>query len=199
MSIVSVGIFRLLRDGTYMWSFATARMSLTGEARITMSAIKKMIEDCQGSTIAISRLDVNEPANSYLRAILAEEVYISTTQAKCGCAGGSSSATTVGANGKPVQLFQYKNYIYSVFPEIKPGTDLTDNTAVNANTYYRTLTISANADNLMFAFVDSLDGTSISVGARFSKWVYANQPPVTVYMREDVVVKRMHSGGYYYN
>ena len=50
MSIVSVGIFQLLRDGTYMFNFATARLSLTGESRITMLAIKKLIQQSQGST-----------------------------------------------------------------------------------------------------------------------------------------------------
>ena len=199
MSIVSVGIFQLLRDGTYMFNFATARLSLTGESRITMLAIKKLIQQSQGSTIAISRINANEPANSYIEAIMAEEAVVSTTQSNCGCANGGASLVTIGATGAPVQLFQKNGYLLSVYPQVLPGTDLTNSTQVQANTYYKTITLSANVDSLMFAFVDSKEGTAIAVGARFKKWIYKNKPPVIVFMRENIVVKRMHSAGFYYN
>jgi prepilin-type N-terminal cleavage/methylation domain-containing protein len=199
LSILSVGIFRLLKDGNYMWQMGSARVALESESRVTMLTIRKLITQCQGATIAISRYDTGEPANSYLEAILAEEVYITTTQSKCGCAGQSSSTTTVGAAGAPVQIFQYGSHLLAVYPQVKPGTDMTDNSQVTANTYYTTITITANLDSISFDFADSKDATVINVGARFSKWIFAAQPPLTIFTQETIVVKRMHAAGYYYN
>ena len=199
LSIISVGIFSLLKDGNTMWQNGSARIALESEARITMLTVRKLITQSQGATIAISRFDASQPVNSYLEAIMAEEVYITTTQSKCGCAGQSSSTTTVGAAGAPVQLYQYGSRLLAVYPQVKPGTDMTDNTQVTANTYYTTVTITADLDSISFDFADSKDATVINVGARFSKWVFASSPPMTLFMQETIVVKRMHAAGYYYN
>jgi prepilin-type N-terminal cleavage/methylation domain-containing protein len=199
LSIISVGIFRLLKDGNTMWQNGSARIALESEARITMLTIRKLIAQSQGATIAISRFDTNQPVNSYLEAILAEEVYITTTQAKCGCAGQSSSTLTVGAAGAPIQLYQYGSRLLVVYPQIKPGTDMTDNAQVTANTYYTTVTITADLDSISFDFADSKDATVINVGARFSKWIFASSPPITFFEQETIIVERMHAAGYYYN
>ena len=199
LSILSVGIFTLLKNGNYMWQMGSARIALESESRVTMLTIRKLITQCQGATIAISRYDTGEPVNSYIEAIIAEQVYITTTQSKCGCAGQSSSTTTVGAAGSPIQLFQYGSHLLAVYPQVLPGTDMTNNSAVTANTYYTTVTLTANLDSISFDYADSKDATVINVGARFSKWVFAAQPPLTVFTQETIVVKRMHSAGYYYN
>jgi len=203
MGVVSVGFFRLLNDGTYMWNMGSAKLAITGEARLAMTMIKRLVQECQGSTISLSRLNSNAPAFSYMRAIQLETVYITTTQQRCGC-GATTDVTTVGSKGSPVQVFQYPvankgSSLLAVYPLIRPGTDLTDNAAVQANTYYRTLTISANLESLSFGLKDSKKGTVVVVNAKFSKKPFGNKPPVTYSVSESIVVKHMHSAGYYYN
>jgi prepilin-type N-terminal cleavage/methylation domain-containing protein len=198
IGIVSAGVMTLMKDGITMWRYGTARMALTAEARTSMVALKKMIQQAQGATIKISRFNSNSPANSYLSAVVAESVFITTTQQRCGC-GTTSDVVTVGGTGAPVEFYQYNNFIRTVYPQVRPGTDLTDNTAVQANTYYVTLTITSNVESLMFTFVDSKKGTAVSAALRLSKKVLDNKPPVTLFLKETVIVKRMHSAGYYYN
>lgn len=198
LGIVSVGINRLFMNSVYMWNYGMARLALTGEARMSMMAIKKMIQNSQGASLAISRFNTNQPANSYLSAVLAETMFISTTQQRCGCAA-TSDPTTVGATGAPVELYQYGAHLRTVFPAVKPGTDLGDNAAVEANTYYKTMTLSANVESVIFAFMDSNKGTSVSTAIKLSKRVMNNKPPIVIYLKENVAVKRMHSAGYYHN
>ncbi len=198
LGIVSVGLNKLYMNSVYMWNYGSARLALTGEARIAMTAIKKMIQNSQGASLTISRFDANQPANSYLTAVLAETMFITTTQAKCGCSS-QTTQTLAGATGAPVEMYQYGTYLRSVFPYVKPGTDLTDNTAVQANTVYQTVTLSANVENVMFAFLDSTKGTAVSTAIRLSKVVWANRPPIVVYLKESITVKRMHSAGFYHN
>ncbi len=198
LSIVGVGLLGLFRDGLMMWNMGTARLSLTAEARVAMMAVRKMIQQCQGATISISRFNSSQPANSYISAVLMESVFIETVQTRCGC-GGATDPITVGATGAPVELFQKGTNLLSVFPVVAPGTDWTDKAEVTANTTYKTLTISANVESIMFSFLDSKKGNVVVVGARFSKKAWQNRPPVSVYIKESVIVKHMHSAGYYYN
>ena len=198
LGIVSVGLNKLFMNSLYMWNSGSARLALTGEARMAMTAIKKMIQNSQGASITISRFDANQPANSYLTAILAETMYITTTQAKCGCSS-TSDPTTVGATGAPVEMYQYGTYLRTIFPYVKPGTDFTDNAAVQANTVYKTVTISANVESVMFAFLDSNKGTAVSTAIRLSKKVWNDRPPIVVFLKENVAVIHMHSAGYYHN
>ncbi|HPD18671.1 MAG TPA: prepilin-type N-terminal cleavage/methylation domain-containing protein [Candidatus Goldiibacteriota bacterium] len=198
ISIVSIGMYNLLRDGMYMWNSGLAKMTLTTEGKITMTMIKKAIQQCQGTTIRISRFDSNQPANSYISMVLTEPIFVKTTIQRCGC-GSTSDAITVGAVGAPVEIYQYNNYLRVVYPEIKPGTDLGDSEAVQANTYYKTLTISANVESIMFSFVDSKKGKAINTAGRFSKFVWNNKSPVSIFLKETVIVKRMHSAGYFHN
>jgi hypothetical protein len=76
---------------------------------------------------------------------------------------------------------------------------MTDNAQVTANTYYTTVTITADLDSISFDFADSKDATVINVGARFSKWIFASSPPITFFEQETIIVERMHAAGYYYN
>ena len=198
LGIVSVGINKMFRDSMYMWNYGTARLALTAEARMAMTAVKKIIQNSQGATIVISRFDTNQPANSYLSAVLAESMFIATTQSSCGCSS-ASDPTTVGATGAPIAFYQYGTYLRTVFPVVKPGTDLRDSALVQANTVYKTITISANVESVMFAFMDSNKGTAVSAAIRLSKQVWNNKPPLVIYLKENIAVKRMHSAGYYHN
>jgi len=199
LSIVSVGIFNLMRDGLYLWQSGSARLAIESEARIAMAVIKKIVQQCQGTSLSISRIDSQNPVNSYLSAVLTETLFVKTTQQRCGCGSGSSDPITVGGTGAHVEIFQKDHYLLVVFPEVLPGTDLGDSSAVEQNTYYKTLTLSANVESLMFTFNDSKKGTVISAAARFSKRFYENRPPAKVLLKETAIIKRMHSAGYYYN
>lgn len=198
MSIVSVGIYSLMRDGMYMWNSGVARMALTTEGKTTMVLIKKAIQQCQGTTIRISRFNSNQPANSYISMVLTEPLFIRTTIQRCRC-GSQTDAITVGAAGSPIEIYQYNNYLRVVYPEVKPGTDLGDADAVEANTFYKTLTVSANVESIMFSYVDSKKGRAINTAARFSKWAWANRKPISIFLKETVIIKRMHSAGYFHN
>ncbi|MCX8092841.1 MAG: prepilin-type N-terminal cleavage/methylation domain-containing protein [Candidatus Goldbacteria bacterium] len=198
MSIVSVGIYYLMRDGMYMWNVGVAKMALQTEAKMTMVMIKKAIQQCQGTTIRISRFNSNQPANSYISMILTEPIYIKTTIQRCRC-GSQTEAITVGAAGSPIEIYQFNNYLRVVYPEVKPGTDLGDADEVERNTFYKTLTLSANVESIMFSFVDSKKGRAINTAARFSKWAWANKKPVSIFLKETVIIKRMHSAGYFHN
>jgi prepilin-type N-terminal cleavage/methylation domain-containing protein len=198
MAIVGLGIYNLLRDGMYMWNSGIAKMTLTTEGKIAMVMIKKAVQQCQGTTIRISRYDSNQPANSYISMILTEPLFIRTTIQRCRC-GSTTDAITVGAAGSPLEIYQYNNYLCVAYPEVKPGTDLGDADAVEANTYYKTLTVSANVESLMFSFVDSKKGRAINTAARFSKWAWNNRKPISIFLKETVIIKRMHSAGYFHN
>lgn len=198
IAIISVGLYSLMRDGMYMWNAGIAKIALTTEAKITMSMIKKAIQQCQGTTIRISRFNSNQPANSYISMILTEPLFIRTTVQRCRC-GSTTDAITVGAAGSPVEIYQYSNYLRVVYPEVLPGTDLGDADQVEANTFYKTITISANVESLMFSFSDSKKGRTINVAARFTKWAWHNKKPVEIFLKESVILKRMHSAGYFHN
>ncbi|HRU38377.1 MAG TPA: prepilin-type N-terminal cleavage/methylation domain-containing protein [Candidatus Goldiibacteriota bacterium] len=198
LSIVSVGVLNMFRDGMYMWHMGSARITLTAEARLAMVALKKIIQQCQGTSVMISRFNSQQPANSYISAVVTESAFITTTVSRCGC-GSTTDTLTVGGTGKPVEVYQFNNYLRIVFPEIRPGTDLTDGAAVEANTYYKTLTVTANLESAMFTFVESKKGTAVTAGIRLSKRAWNNRPPVTVFLKETIMIKRMHSAGYYHN
>jgi len=198
MSIVSVGLLSLMRDGMYMWKTGIAKMALTTEGKITMVMIKKAIQQCQGTTIRISRFDSNQPANSYISMILTEPIFIRTTIQRCRC-GSSTDSITVGAAGSPIEIYQYNNFLRVVYPEVKPGTDMGDADAVEANTFYKTLTVSANVESIMFSFVDSKKGHAVNVASRFSKWAWQDRKPISIFLKETVIIKRMHSAGYFHN
>jgi len=198
LSVISVGILNLMRDGMYMWNTGIAKMALTTEGKITMVMIKKAIQQCQGTTIRISRFNSNQPANSYISMILTEPLYIRTTIQRCRC-GSQTDAITVGAAGSPVEIYQHNNYLRVVYPEVKPGTDMGDADEVEANTFYKTLTVSANVESIMFSFVDSKKGRAVNVAGRFSKWAWHDRKPIAVFLKETVVIKRMHSAGYFHN
>jgi prepilin-type N-terminal cleavage/methylation domain-containing protein len=198
IGIIGVGLVRLFADGMYMWNMGSARVAMASEARMTMVMLKKLIEECQGSSISIARYDAHQPANSYLEAVVQEAVYVTTTQANCGC-GTQSTSTTVGGTGAPVQIFQFGSSLLCVFPYVDPGTDMTSQTQVNLHTHYSTLTISASVDSLMFSYADSPKGTIVNVGARFSRQPMKSKPPIYTFLNDTIVVKHMHSAGYYYN
>ena len=211
IGIMSIGLFRLFGDGMYMWKTGMARLSLAAEARLTMSLLTKFINSCQASTIRISRYNTSCPANSYISARIGETIYVTTTQDKlggCGCRWGSYKIT-VGDSNDPtlnhVEIFQYydaaakKSLILAKYPVIPPGTDITDSEDVRAKAYYKTATVSANADSLMFSFEDSAKGGALSMGASFSKQIWQNRPPVEIFVKKTAVLKHFHSAGYYGN
>ncbi len=211
IGIVSIGLFRLFGDGMYMWKTGMTRLALAAEARLTMSLLTKFINSCQASTVRVSRYDSNSPANSYISARLGETIYVTTSQDKlggCGCRSGSDKIT-IGDSNDPslnhVEIFHYydaqrkNSLILAKYPVIPPGTDISDPEDVREKAYYKTATISANADSLMFAFEDSAKGGALSMGASFSKKVWDDRPPVEIFLKKTAVLKHFHSAGYYGN
>ena len=198
LGIVSIGVLNLMRDGMYMWHSGTARIALMSEGRLAMFAAKKMIQQCQGSTLKISRLNTANPANSYIEAVLNEAIFITTTRQRCGCAT-TTETMTAGGTGAPVKIYQDGTSLKMTYPRIAPGTDLADGAEVEANTSYVTSVISNNVEALMFSYIDSRKANTVTIGLRLSKPFWNGRPPMRVFLKETVVVKRMHSAGYYHN
>lgn len=198
LGIVSIGILNLMKDGMYMWHSGTVRLALMSEARLAMFAAKKMIQQCQGSTLKISRLNTANPANSYIEAVLNEAIFLTTTRQRCGC-GTTSDTMTAGGTGAPVKIYQNGTQLLMTYPHIAPGTDLGDSNEVEANTSYLTSVISNNVESLMFSYIDSRKANTVTIGLRLSKPFWNGKPPMRIFLKETVVVKRMHSAGYYHN
>jgi prepilin-type N-terminal cleavage/methylation domain-containing protein len=198
LGVISIGIMNLMKDGMYMWHSGTVRIALMSEARLAMFAAKKMIQQCQGSTLKISRVDASNPANSYIEAVLNEAIFITTTRQRCGC-DTTSETMTAGGTGAPVKIYQNGTQLLMTYPHIAPGTDISDADEVEANTSYITSVISNNVESLMFSYIDSRKANTVTIGLRLSKPFWAGKPPMSIFLKETVVVKRMHSAGYYHN
>lgn len=198
MGIVSIGVYKLSANGYYMYHYGQARLELDNDMRTLMMILKKTIQLSQGSSIQISRFDTEAPANSYLSSVLGETIYITSNRQKCRL-GISADPEVLGSNGQPMEIYQYKNYIRMVVPKVKPGTDMTDAALIQANTYYETITVTSNAEDLAFAFTDSKDGAQVTASVRLSKWVMDQHAPIVLYRKESVTVKRTHAAGYYYD
>jgi len=196
IGIVAAGIYQLAINGFAMWNKGTARIELDNEMRLALSVIKKAVQLSQGSTISISRLSDNAPANSYFSAILGETLYITSNRVKCG-RGISADPEVIGLEGVPIEIYQDRNYIVMSVAAVRPGTDMTNAASIKANTYYNVLTITSNAELLSFAFRDSRESGQIAAAVKLSKWAMNNEPPISLFRREIATIKRMHSAGVY--
>lgn len=79
-----------------------------------------------------------------------------------------------------------------------PGTDIRDKNAVDANTYPKYITLSANLESLIITYDDSRKDKTILVSARFAKRGFRNEI-IRVHLNQAVSVRRMHTEGYYAN
>jgi prepilin-type N-terminal cleavage/methylation domain-containing protein len=199
MGIASIGVMRMYKDGLRAFDIGSKKVAITSEANISMAEITRFIQVCQGSTIRITRFNSSQPANSYFTAAANETVFATTTKQNCGC-GTSSSPSTYGAAfnyKKPTSVFQYNNCLLATMPVIAPGTDYSDLDNVDAHTSLQTVTLTANLDNLSFTFENTTEGDLVIVSLRLRKGAWNNSSFVTTSLRKSILVKRMHSTGYY--
>lgn len=182
-SIATLAVLQMFQNGIIIWNNGLAKLSLIAEANYTMSVLTRFIQDCQGSTIQISRLDNTEPVNSYISGILGEPLFIEAGSGGgngCGRGGWRQNAYTMtGSSGNPMQVYQQQNKLIVV------------------DSLYNTSTISTHIDSLMFTYDNSLVGTTIIVGARFLEVPFPNKPPVQVFMQKTIVLKHLTSVGFY--
>jgi prepilin-type N-terminal cleavage/methylation domain-containing protein len=195
LGIMSVVIIRIYSGGTTMWNSARDNFRLSTEAKIAMAAITKFIQAANGTSICISRFDNTEPANSYISGVLTDTVYITSTTSVC--CGGGSDYFTGGSNGDAVQFFQKDHYLLAVRPVPIPGADLTNPDIDHFRP--QCVTISANLDSLEFTYDDSIAGSTIIVGMKFSRLVYGNKPPASIFLKKAVVIRHQYGTGFYGN
>ena len=196
LSIVSIGVYKMMDDGIKIWNYGTAKLSISSEARIAIAALTKFIHNAIGNSIKISRYDNTQPAASYIAAFVVDPIYVTTTFSNCGCCS-SSDTLTVGIPGDYVKIYQYNNNLVINFPVIPPGTDLTSGSDVQNKIYYRNITLSTHLDSLMVYFKDGPENKTLNIAARFSKKV--GNDVIKIFLKKSVVIKHRHSAGYYYN
>ena len=195
IGFMTVSITKLYMNGINSWRFTQAKLQVSTEAKLTMAAMTKFVESANGTSICISRADANQPACSYISAILNETIYITDTQTKC-CGQGSSNYITIGNVGAPVEVYQNMNNLVIESPVPIPNTDITDPNVAHYTPSY--VTLSANLDSIQFSFDDSTRGDAVMINAKFSKMI----SPGNIYSvdyKKTVVIKHMHSAGYYGN
>lgn len=200
VALIGYGATKMLIDGVKIWNNGSVRMALYSEARICMIALTKFIHAAQGSTIRISRYNNNQPANSLISGILTEALYVKTTTGYC--CGSGSDVITVGSANNPnknhTYIYQQDNKLIISYPYLVPGTDIRDKNAVDANTYPKYITLSANLESLIITYDDSRKDKTILVSARFAKRGFRNEI-IRVHLNQAVSVRRMHTEGYYAN
>lgn len=200
LGALGYGTLKIFTDGIKIWHNSSARLALYSEARLTMLLLTKFIHNCQGSTIRISRFNNSQPAYSFISGILAEPLYVKTTTGYC--CGSGSDVITVGSANNPnknhTRIYQQDNKLIVAYPYLVPGTDIRDKNAVEANTYYKYITLSTNLESLIITYDDSRRDKVILISARFVKPGFRNELQ-RINLRQAVVVKRMHASGYYAN
>ncbi len=200
LGALGYGTLKIFTDGLKIWHNSSARLALYSEARLTMLLLTKFVQNCQGSTIRISRFNNNQPAQSFISGILVEPLYVKTTTGYC-CGSGSDTITVGSANNpnkNHTRIYQQDNKLIVAYPYLVPGTDIRDKNAVEANTYYKYITLSTNLESLIITYDDSKRDKIILVSARFVKTGFQNQLQ-RVNLKQAIAVKRMHSSGYYAN
>lgn len=201
MGIVGLGAMRMYADIAYAWRAGSAKMKISAEARLAMLTMRKFIHNCQGKTIVISRFNSNQPVNSYFSAIAGESVYATSTETNCGC-GTSSDNMTVGTKGDYVQVYQNGRYLIARRPVLGTGIDWNSTSSIQSHISYQYVTLSSNLDNITFTLTDSSKGNVVYIAAKFSRAFWADltkKPPAELMLKEAVVIKHPHSGGYYAN
>lgn len=200
LSVIGYGTLKIFMDGVKIWHNSSTRLALYSEARLSMLLLTKFVQNCQGSTIRISRFNNSQPALSYISGILTEPLYVKTTTGYC--CGSGSDVITVGSTNNPnknhTRVYQQDNKLIFAYPYLVPGTDIRDKDEVEANTYYKYITVSTNLESLIITFDDSKRDKIIYISARFVKPGFHNEL-IRVNLKQAVAVKRMHSSGYYAN
>ncbi len=195
IGIVSAGVYKLAADGIKMWKYSLARFDLLMESRQTMDFISKWIQSCRGISIEITRVDNTQPVNSSFFSILGEPVYYASGP-MTNPGGGrwwrwwrprlNPSYQTLYNENTAFSIYQIGN---KLFLEIKlPKSEDTD-----------TLLLSDNISSIMFTFDNSQEGTTVLVGAKFSKRVF-NDPetkPISFFLQKTIIVKHLYSEGHY--
>ena len=188
------GLGYMLRDGYYMWTYGSARLALTGEARIIIGAIHKFVQNAQASTIIISRKDSNQPANSYIAGKLMETIYLKTSGETCGFfAGGANMIGTAGGN---FEIYQKDRTLFAIVPSASQDAFLNPS---ESQITYKTITLTTNIENFYVAFSDTKSDKMMNVCIKLSKKIYNNKPPIYVMLKKNIVLRHYHTSGYYGN
>lgn len=196
IGIVSAGIYKLTVDGMKIWKYSLARFDLLMESRQTMDFISKWIQSCRGISIEITRDDENQPVNSSFYSILGEPVYFASGPMTIPGSGGGRWWWRRPRLNPDYQTLYKENTAFSIFQSGRklylglklPGKEEPDN-----------LLISNNLNSIMFTFDNSQEGTTVLVGAKFSKRVFEdpNTKPITIFLQKTIIVKHLYSEGYY--
>jgi prepilin-type N-terminal cleavage/methylation domain-containing protein len=193
IGFLTVAIAKMYTGGINAWTYGKAGLQLDTEAQLCMATITKFVHAVNGNSVMISRIDANQPANSYMEGVLLDTIYVTTTTGHC--CGGGSNAYTVGVPADAVQIFQKDHYLVVVRPVPIPGADPTDPNI--AHSTLQGVTLSANLDSLMFTYDNSAASNTILVTARFTKLVTQGKPPLQIFLNKTLVIKHQVSTGYY--
>ena len=196
MGIVTTGLGQMLNTAIYAWNFGSANIAVNMEGRNAVTALTKFMQYAQSPTIKISRIDTNQPANSYVSGKLAETVYV-TTSSPGSCGFTTSATDMVGGAGAEVEMFQYGRKLFARIPTLASGSSISSPSTINYT--YKYMTVTSNLDSFMVTFNDSKKEKSVSVAVRLSKMVYKNRPPIRVLLKQQVVLKHSTSAGFYGN
>ncbi len=194
LAIIGVTATKMYVNGINMWNSGMAQLQIQGEARLAMMSVAKFVHLAQGSTIKITRYSTSQPANSCIKAKLAETAYFTSDQPgpQCGCTDSTVTNAMAGDAGHDFMFMQVNNNLFYAAPD--PITTTSDQVAT-----YARVKLADNLDYINFAFDDSAEGTTVLVGARFSKRVYPGKPPVSIFLKKAVTIKHFHSAGFYEN
>ncbi|PKL91346.1 MAG: hypothetical protein CVV21_09030 [Candidatus Goldiibacteriota bacterium HGW-Goldbacteria-1] len=196
MGIVTSGLGQMLNTAIYAWNFGSANIAVNMEGRNAVTALTKFMQYAQAPTIKISRINTNQPANSYVSGKLAETVYV-TTSSPGSCGFTTSASDMVGGAGAEVEMFQYGRKLYARVPKLAAGSSISNPSTINYT--YTYMTVTSNLDSFMVTFNDSKKEKSVSVAVRLSKMVYKNRPPIRVLLKQQIVLKHSTSAGFYGN
>lgn len=191
IGLMTVAVTKLYTTGVKAWSYTQTKMRVSSEVKFIMTVMTKFLQAANGSSITISRLDANQPANSYISGVLTETIYITGTQAQCG-GSGTSTFVTIGVQVPPVEMYQNNNRLVLRWP-----------VPIAAAPYYtyKSMTLTTNLDTISFAFDNSIKSDAVIINAKLSKMLYGGNPPnvYVTFLKKMVVLKHMSSAGYYAN
>jgi len=195
ISIISVGIYKLLIDGVKMWKYGLARYDLLMEANQTMDFISRWIQASRGISIEISRADANQPVNSSFFSILSEPVYFASGPMTIPGSGGRWWWRRPRLNPEYQTLYKENTAftIYQIGRKLYLGIKFPNKEESD------TLLISNNINSIMFTFDNSQEGTTVLVGASFSKRVFndINTKPASLFLQKTIIIKNLYSEGFY--
>lgn len=193
MGVMAVGLSSLMKNTYDTWITTTNRMKLQSEARLIMILFTKLVQNSQDTTIKISRLDTNQPANSYIGGRVMETVYV-TTSTPGGCGFSTSGTEVIGGSGDDFAIYQNGRYIIGKYPSLPAGANIENPGALTFT--YKYVTLSASAEQFQVAFEDSSAEKAISAVVRLSAKTAYNKA-TDLMLKQKVIVKHHYSSGFY--